>query len=209
MLLEPPHLALGTAAELGRVKQYTVVAAAAADLARGELGCVVDDPADRPLGEARQRGVGAAALDRLLRCVDMDEAPAGLAQQQRADPGVAEQVEDLGVVRAGLHPVPLRRHVGEESEVAEGGEGRVEAHVAAYQRPAGGDGTMLDPAPAALLVRAGNEGRVGVPVGCRRGPHRLRFGADDADRSIALIFAAVTAVDQPEVGPRLGDDRVE
>ena len=97
MLLQPPHLALGPAAELGRIEQDAVVAAAAADFAGGEFGGVVDDPADRAVGHSRQFGIAPAALDRFLRRIDMDQPRAGVGQGQRADPGVAEQVEDLGV----------------------------------------------------------------------------------------------------------------
>jgi len=45
--LEPPGFVLRTAPELGRIEDDPVVAAAAADLARGELGGIVDQPADR------------------------------------------------------------------------------------------------------------------------------------------------------------------
>ena len=72
-----------------------------------------------------------------------------------------------------------------------------------------GTGAMLDPAAAAFLVRAGNEGRVRVPVRSRRRPHRLRLGPDDRDRAIALELLTVAAVDQAPVGPGLGDDRLE
>ena len=41
----------------------------------------------------------------------------------------------------------------------------------------------------------------------RRRPHRLRLGADDGDRAVALEFAPVAAVDQAVIVPRLGDDR--
>ena len=54
ILLEPPDLAFGPAAELGRVEQDAVVAPPAPHLARGELARIVDDPADRPVGHARQ-----------------------------------------------------------------------------------------------------------------------------------------------------------
>ena len=94
--------------------------------------------------------------------------------------------------------------------MAERGQAGVEADLAARQRPAlRAPASMLDPAAAAFLVRAGDEGRVGRPVVERRRPHRLRFGADDGDRAIALPLAAVAAVDQPPVVPRLGDDGLE
>ena len=73
ILLEPPDLALRPAAELGRIEDDAVIAPAAPHLARGELGGVVDHPADRPVGHARQRGIGLARLDRFLRGVDMGQ----------------------------------------------------------------------------------------------------------------------------------------
>ena len=205
MILEPPQLAIGTAPELGRVEQDAVVAALAADLARGELGGVIDDPAHRAIAHSRQQGVGAAALDRFLRRIDMDQSRAGVGQRQCADAGVAKQVEDVGVVRQGAHRVPLRRHVGEEAQVAEGGQAGVEADLAARHWPAARNRSMLDPAPAAILVRSGDEGRVGVPFVQRRSPHRLRIGADDRHGSIAFELLPVAAVDQAPIGPRLGD----
>src|SRR5436190_20585393 len=65
---------------------------------------------------------------------------------------------------------------------------------------------MLDPAPAAILVRTRNEGRVGIPIHLRRRPHRLRLGPGDRDRSVALELLAVAAVDQAPIGPGLGDE---
>ncbi len=47
MFLEPPHFPFRSAAELGRIEQDPVIAPAAAHLARGKLGGIVDDPADR------------------------------------------------------------------------------------------------------------------------------------------------------------------
>src|SRR5689334_13909867 len=68
---------------------------------------------------------------------------------------------------------------------------------------------MLDPASATLLVRAGDEGRIGVPVVARRRPHRLGLGADDLESAIAFQLAAVAAVDEAPVVPGLGNDRAE
>ena len=182
MILEPPQFAGRAAPELGRVEQDAVVAPLAAHFARGELGGVVDDPADRPLAHPRQHGVGAAALDRFLRGVDMDHPRAGVGQRQRADPGIAEQVEHVGVV---ADRARIKSHCGAMS----GKKPRWRNGVRlAWKRTLprasgqlGGTGAMLDPAPAALLVRSGDEGRVGRPIVERRRPHRLRFGADDGD----------------------------
>ena len=205
MILQPPQLALGSAPELGRVEQDAVVAPPAPDLAGGELGGIVDQPADRPVGQPRQSRIGLAALDRFFRRVDMDQPPAGLAEQQAADPRVAEQIEDVGVGGPGPHPVPLRRHVGEETEMAEGRQRGVEANIAARQRPAIRDWSVLHPSPAAFFVGAGDEGSVRLPIVAGRRPHRLRLGPDDRERAVALELAAMPAVNQAPVVPWLGD----
>ena len=53
MVLQPPHLTLGSAPELGRIEDDPVVLLAAPHLARGELGRIIDDPADRAGAHAR------------------------------------------------------------------------------------------------------------------------------------------------------------
>src|SRR4051812_33261166 len=68
---------------------------------------------------------------------------------------------------------------------------------------------MLDPAPAAFLVRAGHERRIGIPLLELRSPHRLRFRADSGEAPVALELLAIAAVDQAPVVPGLGDDRGE
>src|SRR4051794_12481798 len=68
---------------------------------------------------------------------------------------------------------------------------------------------MLDPAAAAFFVGAGDEGGVGRPVSRCRCPHRLRLGADDPDRAVALKLAAVAAVDQPPIVPGLGNEGLQ
>ena len=97
MLLEPPHFAFGAAPELGGVEQDAVVAAGAADFTGGEFGGVVDDPADRAVGHSRQLGIAPPPVDRFFGSVDMDQPRPGVGQCQRADPGVAEQVEHVGI----------------------------------------------------------------------------------------------------------------
>ena len=210
MLLQPPHLALRPAAELGRVEQDAVVAAPAPDFARGEFGGIVDDPADRPLGQARQRGIGASALDRLLRRVDMDQPGAGFAEQQRADAGVAEQVEHLGVRRRAPASSPIaapcrgrRRDGGTASGWRGSGPRRAPAASSC------GTSRCWTQRPPPSSSEPGTKVASGDQSSQRRRPHRLRFGPDDGDRAIALPLPAVAAVDQAPVVPGLGDDRLE
>ena len=131
--------------------------------------------------------------------------------RQRADAGIAEQVQRLAALAQPLaHPRPLRRHVGEEGEVAERRALGAEAHLLPAQLPALARHRPGElPAAAALLVRAGDELAVGVPFGRGRRPHRLRLGADEAVAAVALELAAIARIDQPVIGPGLGDERGE
>src|SRR5262249_2358138 len=119
---------------------------------------------------------------------------------------VAEQVEHFRVRCPLAHPVPLRGHVGEEAEVAEGRQAGMKADIASRQRPIAWDVGVTDPTPAAFLVRTRHEGRVGRPVAARRSPPRLRLGADHGDRAVAFPLLAIAAVDQAPVMPGLADD---
>ena len=58
VILQPPHLALRPAPELGRIEDDPVIAPAPPHLARGELGGIIDDPAHRPPVHPRKRGIG-------------------------------------------------------------------------------------------------------------------------------------------------------
>src|SRR6185312_1397401 len=203
------HLARRSAPELGRVEQYAIVAPAAPDLARGELACIVDDPADRAVIETGKRRILFPLLDGFLGGVDVHQPRAGFAERQRADAGVAEQVEHVGVGSTLPHPVPLRGHVGEEAEVAEWGQRGGEADISARELPLPRHRAVLDPAAAALLVRAGDEGRVRVPVAACRRPHRLRLRPDHLDVAVAFELLAATAIDEAPVAPGLGDERRE
>ena len=92
--------------------------------------------------------------------------------RQRADAGIAEQVERLAALAEPLaHPRPLRRHVGEESEVAERRRLGAEADLLPGQLPALARHRPGElPAAAAFLVRAGDELAVRVPLAPRPAP---------------------------------------
>src|SRR5690606_30477656 len=72
-VLEPPDFAVRAAAELGRIENDSVIAPAAADLARCELGRIVDQPADRAISQFRELSVLAGLGDRLLAGIDMGD----------------------------------------------------------------------------------------------------------------------------------------
>jgi hypothetical protein len=141
----------------------------------------------------------------------MNHAGARAGHGEGADAGIAEQVERLGAVaEVAAHPGPLRGHVGEESEVAEGGALGAEGDFLPSEVPAlARDRAGELPAAAALLVRAGDELAVRVPIRIGRRPHGLRLGADEAVAAVALELAAVSGVDEAVIGPRLADERGE
>ena len=133
----------------------------------------------------------------------------GRRHRQRADAGIAEQVERFGPRPKPLaHPGPLRRHVGEESEVAERRALGAEVHSLPAELPAVARHRPVEPpAAAAFLVGAGNELAVRVPGLQRRRPHRLRLGPDEAVAAVALELSAMARIHQAVIGPRLGDQR--
>src|SRR5689334_10755156 len=68
---------------------------------------------------------------------------------------------------------------------------------------------MLDPAPTPFLIRAGNEGRIGIPVPRGRRPHRLRVRTNHGELAVTLQLLTAARVDESPVVPGLGDDRRE
>src|SRR5690606_7773747 len=108
------------------------------------------------------------------------------------------------MTEAFAHPIPYRRHVGEEAEVAERGALRGEADVVPGEGPAfARDGPGVLPAAAAVLVGAGDELAIGIPLGKSRGPQCLTFGAAEAVAAVAFELPALAAVDKPVIGPAL------
>ena len=89
VLLEPPDLAFGAAAEFWRIENDPVVALAAPHFARSKLGRIIDDPAQRALRDPRKFGIGAGLRDRFLAGIDMGDR-AEPAQRLGADAGVSE-----------------------------------------------------------------------------------------------------------------------
>ena len=129
-------------------------------------------------------------------------------QRERADPGIAEQVEHLGAFAdAVAHPGPDRRHVRKEAQMPERRVLRGEAQIVPADMPAAARHIARQmPAAAAILVRCADEIAVRLPCGRRGGPHRLRLGPDEAEPAIAFQLAAMPRIDQPVIVPRLGDE---
>src|SRR3546814_1907642 len=77
-----------------------------------------------------------------------------------------------------------------------------EGHLVPVERPAVmRDGLVIDPAPAAFVVGAGDELSLGAPVVGSGHPHRLRLGPDEAESPVAFELAAVARIDEAVVGP--------
>ncbi len=210
VFLQTPDFAIGATAIFGRIEQYAVIAAVAPDFAGDEFGGILHDPADGPVRHARQVGIGASLGDGFFRGVDMNHARAAGRHGQRSDASIAKQVHHLRVGFVGspfAHPVPYRRHVRKEAQMAEGGATGLERDFLPAKRPAfGRDGLVIEPAAPALLVRTGHEFAVRRPVFGRGRPHRLRFGANEAEAAIALQLAAMARIDQAIIGPGFADE---
>jgi hypothetical protein len=102
------------------------------------------------------------------------------------------------------HPFPHRGHIGEKSKVAERSALRGKLDIAACQRPAIARQRLREvPAPAAVLIRTGDEFARRIPFGQPRRPHRLRLGADEAIRAITLELTTMAAVDQAVITPAI------
>src|SRR3546814_8318428 len=71
------------------------------------------------------------------------------------------------------------------------------------------DGLVIDPAPAAFVVGAGDELSLGAPVVGSGHPHRLRLGPDEAESPVAFELAAVARIDEAVVGPGPAAEGVE
>ena len=93
VVLEPPPTTPRAVAVTRRVEHDAVVAPATPNLACDEGRRIVDDPADRPLGEPRQLRVPPRPGDRRPGCVDVDDRGAFRRRDQCRQAGVREQVE--------------------------------------------------------------------------------------------------------------------
>ncbi len=94
-VLQLPDLAAGAAAIAGRVHDDAVVGVAAALFAGHELGTVVHQPADGPVGQAAGGGVVLAPGHDALGGIHMADGSTRRRAGQRGTAGVAEQVQHL------------------------------------------------------------------------------------------------------------------
>ena len=87
------------------------------------------------------------------------------------------------------HPLPYRRHVGKEAEVAERGALGGETDFVPLERPAFARNLAGElPAAAAVFVRARNELAVGLPLGQARRPKDGEAGVESIIRLDAHRF---------------------
>ena len=116
VLRQPPHLAPRAVAVAGRIEDHGVVAVAAFQLPLDELHRVLDDPADRGVGQAGKLGVAACPGHDVLGRVDVDHFGPGRGRRQRAPAGVGEQVEDFGSFRSLLCEADKRHRSAIQSQ---------------------------------------------------------------------------------------------
>ena len=90
-----PGLAFGAVSVAGGVEDDGVVGVVASDFAFAEFECVFDDPADGCVGEARELGVFAGAVDHAFGGVDVGDFGTGGGGGEGAGAGVGEEVEDF------------------------------------------------------------------------------------------------------------------
>src|SRR5581483_9866096 len=207
-----PDLVLRPAPELRRVEDDPVIAAAAADLALDEPGRILADRAEGQVAKARQRLVLAGPADRLPRCIDVGDVGSGPGRDERGDAGIGEEVQHLRPrlpARGDLafEPVPVRRLLREDADMAEGGEAAEEPDAVIFERPGLAERALVAPAAVGIVVADAEEGRVGViPVRGRqaRRPQRLLLGADDPVPAVALELASVARIEEGVVGPAFG-----
>ncbi len=116
---------------------------------------------------------------------------------QAGDAGITKQVQYLGLAFCGAHllvqPGPVGGLLGEEGQVAEGGEAGLEAHVLPGQRP-GVLRLLAEPPAAGVLLVGGIKHRIGVgpDILAERGrPQALRFGPHDGISAVALQLAPI------------------
>ena len=194
-----PDVAVGAAAERGRIEQDAVVAGAALHFAADVFDGVFDDPADGLVGEAGGGLVVAGPGGRGLGGVDVGGEPAGFGADERGRAGVAEEIQQARAGGGGLlDRAPMRRLLGKHAEMLAGvGKAGEEGQRAEAERPfAGAAGTQV---PAGVFVVDG-AGLVPFARGQRRLPPRLGLAADDDDGAEAFELAAAAGVDELVVG---------
>ena len=197
--LQPPGPPAG-AVTVGRwVEDDAVVPPFATDLAGDERPCVVDQPADRSIGEAVERRVAAGPGHRRSGGIDVHDLGAGACQGQRAQAGVGEEIQDRWpvVFRDPLEKPRQRRGLlREEPDLAGIGGPELHREIVDADRPAVASLVEAVTAPASLAI----EPEIGVRPLAWRPTREPGAGRGPVDEVIAeaLETPAVARVDQFE-----------
>ncbi len=182
VVLQPPGGPARPVAVRRRVEEDPVVATPASCLAGDEPPGVVDEPADRPVGEPRELRVAPGPGHRGARGVHVRDQGTGTGEREGREAGVGEEVEHRG------RP-PRRGGDGSGPPGGPAGHGHVlreDAHPAGTRRPELQGDVVHDDRPMrgqAAHREPGARGRplVAVEAGigarpCRRIPARLADG---------------------------------
>ena len=201
-MLDLVKLAALTPAEGRRVEQHGIVAPAAFDFPREEFVDVVDDPADRIVGQVVQRSVLSRPLHHALGCVHVAAVCAALRGGECGAARIGEKIEKVEWLASRMRclrhafadPVPHGAGFGEDAEVTEVGGRELHPHPVDLGDP--GVRQPFASAPFEPLL-SGEEG-VGLLPDCRvaRIPDGLRAGSVEGDLAKAFQFAPVAAVEE-------------
>ena len=117
-------------------------------------------------------------------------------QCEGANAGIAKQVHGDGIgypCQLSAHPPPHRVHIREKAEVAEWRArcGKVHLIIPCERPSIHGNGFVVIPTSAAIIVGSGNEFGICRPFVERRRPHRLRFWPDEAAVTVGFIFPPI------------------
>ena len=195
--VELPAVAVRAVAVARRVEDDPVVAAAPARLAPGERQGVVDDPADRPVGQAGQLGVAARPGDGRTRPIDMRRpGPRPAARASVVAPVEANRWRTSGVARP---PRPRRGATARSAHAPETSRPGPRTPAAARASPRRASivhGDRSRPRPAASPDRTGD--RPPPRLRARRAPRlgRARRRPVDDARAEPLQATPVAAIEQ-------------
>lgn len=190
-----PDVAVGAAAEGGRVKENAVIAGAALDFAANIFHGIFDNPANGFLVKVGGGLILAGPSDGGFGSIHVGGLPSGFGGHKGGGSGIAKEIEQACAGSCHLaNGLPVRRLFGEEAQVlACVGNAGAEREAAFVQIPrAGAAGLQL---PAGIFVMDG-PGPVPVAFGQCGLPPRLGFAADQSDGAETFKFAPVAGVEE-------------
>ena len=201
-VLDLVEFAAFAAPERGRVEQDAVVAVAAFDFAGEEFVDVVDDPADRVVGEPVELGILACPLHHAFGGIDVAAMCAALGACQCGAAGVGKQVEEFerlfALGRSAARVLVIQLHISRVSGNTPRWPKSVVESLSVTSLIVALPGLRQFVAPAPLETFFASEKRVGRLPQLRLGwiPHGLRAGAIEGDLAKAFEFSAVATVEE-------------